>query len=357
MLHSTATALVLAASIGEMITNVESDGYDDRAKAYGELVQRAREKDPVAMAEVTKIRAQRINNYLTARSNWLMFFDTVTLGPAEIPEYINESRQQIRVGVSGPDGGYRRSQILKFQDHVQIIPFPVATELYEYIIWDPLRGNIADEIKALIDVAGDLEEQISQKAKVFVQNACVSAFTTTGARQDRTFVTHSSVATANLPTTNRIDASSGGRFSKVAMDAIAKYCAQWGMLFGEMLKPEVVLLPSSDSTGQLADVTLTSFSNDITSQIFGGGMILDYGGYKWNVLPDVTLNPDDKFAYVKMNKPIGQYFQKPDGDVVYDNPQKDGPLGNSGEMGMKKWIAFATPYQWNPFVLRVQYKA
>jgi hypothetical protein len=128
------------------------------------------------------------------------------------------------------------------------------------------------------------------------------------------------------------------------------------MIYGELLSPQVVLIPSSDSTGQLADISLTSQQNDITSQIFGGGQILDYGGTKWNLLPDVTLAPADGFAYVKLNRVIGQYFQKPSGDKMYDNAAKDGPLGNTGEMGMSKWIGFCAPLPWNPFILRVKYK-
>ncbi len=360
-LHTATTALVLCASIDSMIKSVESDGYDDRSQAYAALVVRARERDPVAMAEVTKIRQTRINNYLSARSNWLMFFNQVTLGVAEIAEYIHESRQEVRIGYSGgADGGYRRSNILKFKDHVQVPLFPMTSEMYEYFLWDPYRGSIADEIKALIDIAGDLEEKISQKAKTFVDAACLATFTLTGARQARTFFTHSSIATGNLPLGNILDVHTAGRWSKAAMDGVAQYCAAFGTLFGEVLKPEVVMLPSSDATGQLADVSLTSQQNDMTAQIFGGGQIVDYGGYKWTIVPDVTLSPDvgsgHAYAYVKMNKPIGDYFHKPDGDKTHDNPQKDGPLGNTGEMGMKKWIGFATPLQWNPFVLKVQYK-
>lgn len=355
------TAVTCAAIIGgasgldAMIQSVESDGYDANCEGYRELVKRSRQGDIGATAEVTKIRLTRIQNYYVAKSNWLMFFEVQTLADNEIPYFQNESRGETRAAVSSQDGKPRKSDILKYQDQVQVRLFMLASELYEYMKWDMYRGNVADEIKALIDIAGDLEEKVNQKAKPFVTGA-IGNFVTTGAKQSRTFTLHSAIDTGNIPTTNDLDLDGDGRFSKAVMDGIIAYCASWANLFGAPLRPSSILIPSKDTTGWLADVTLTSQSNPMTDQIWGGGKIENYAGYSFPLIPDLTLSPTEGYAYVSLGRPVGIMYHKPGGDLMYEQDSKDGPLGNTGEMGARKCIGFAQPEQWSPFVLRVKYK-
>lgn len=360
VLHSGQAAATIVEGLDRMIGQLEASP-ERRAELdawYKDRIAAMRAGDAEARAEVTKIRLTRISNYLIALSNWMPFFDIENLADDEIPYWMNESAMEVRVAESrGPDGGVNKSRILKFRERHQVLLYQLATEMYEYPLWDPYRGNVADEVKALIDLSRDLNEKVSQNAGVLVKAACVAAFTTTGNRKSRTFFTHSSIVAADLPTTNRIDGTgftpATTRFSKPIMDAIIAYGDSWGNLFGAPLRPKMILMPAKDVSGYLADVTFTSQTNGVTEQLLGRGRIESYAGVDWEFYPDVTLASGDGFAYVMLGK-IGKIFFKPGGDIMYD--EVTNKLGNLGEMGASKWVGMVAPLPLNPLVLRIKYK-
>lgn len=358
MVHGESAAPI-SSSIASMVTAVESDGFDDLSKAYGQRVQAMHDGDVEARAEVTRMRVTRINNFVIALSKWLSFFQPITLADDEIPYFQLESFGETLVNVStSTDGGMRKGLVAKYLEPVQLGLFFINSELIPYTVWDPLRGNVADEIKSLVDIARDLEEKISQRAKTFLDTAIIaspSTFTTTGPKQRRTYNAHSAIQTDNFPVRNTIVETTGSRFGKAQMDAVLQYGAQWGEIFGAPLIPKSVMIPSKDATGHLADVQWTSQPNQITQQIYSMGRVENYGGTAWNLLPDVTLSSTSGYAYVNFGRPVGQFFTKPGGDKSIDR-EVDGPLGNMNEMGARKLIGFAVPKQWNPFILRVKFK-
>jgi hypothetical protein len=352
-----AQASAVQANLDTMIANVQAEDHEETAKQWADKVKAAGLGDVTAKAEVSRIRLLRTQNFLVAMSNWMPFFREVSLAENEIPYWQNESQMETTANYTGADGRPRKSTIVKHREQVQINLHKVTSDEVEYLLIDPYKGRIADETKALINIARDMAVKIDQYAKPFVQGATVANFSNGSSRRSgKTFVLHSVVAAANLPAGNQIQATADSRFSKAAMDAIIKYCASFGNLYGEMLRPVAIYLPASDSTGHLADVTLTSNSNSIVEQIFGGGIIQNYGGFNWPLIPDITLSPADKFAYVRFNMPVGEYYTKPSLDEMFDEVTRDSRINNKGMMYQSKWIGFCTPLPWNPFVLRVQYK-
>lgn len=344
-------------ALDTMISNIGSENRGETAKEWQERVKAAGMGDVGAKAEVSRIRLLRTQNFMVAMSNWLPYFSEVSLADSEAPYWQNESQMETTANYTGADGRPRKSTIVKHREQVQINLHKVSSDEVEYLLVDPYKGRIADETKALINIGRDMSVKIDSLAKPFVTGATADTFSNGSSRKSgRTFVLHSVIAGGNLPQGNRLVASSESRFSKAAMDAIIKYCASFGNLYGQMLRPEAIYLPASDSTGHLADVTLTSNSNSIVEEIFGGGIIQNYGGFNWPIIPDITLAPGDKFAYVRLNQPVGEYYTKPGLDEMYDEVTTESRKNNRGSMSQSKWIGFVAPLPWNPFVIRVQYK-
>lgn len=358
-IHQPITASAIQGTLDEMIKNIRSENKGAVAEKWKELVKASRMGDVDARAKVARIRMLKVNNYLMALSNWLMFFNKVNLAEDEVPYWENSVGREVAVAYTGPDGKARRAQVPKDQAFNQIGLKKLSTEIVEYFLFDPIKGRIADEQKALIDLARDLKAGIDRRAKPFV-TAAAAAFTTTGANTGRTYVLGGDIASGNVPTTNAIDVSdapeSSTRFSKAAMDAIIGYAMSFGDLFGMQLRPKAILVPASDVSGILADVTFTSQPNSIVEQIFDGGRVKNYAGYNFDIIPDITLAPADGFAYVAFDHPIGECYEKNDPYGTRDVITPESEMNNKGQMYQSTYIGFVQPKPWSPFVLRVKYK-
>lgn len=354
--------LDMETGVGAMIKSLEAEGRDENWKRYAEKVRLAHSGDVTAKAEVTQIREIRTNNFLFGGSKWLSFMDTVNLAPGTLPYWVNTSRQETKAAVMAQTGRPRLSQIVQHRSRTFAEWKRIASEAFEYPLVDPLRPNVMEETKALIDIAADLDEQISQIVRPFVTGACVASWTNSGSKGSttRTFVLHSNIASGNIPAGNQIDASSGARWSKTALDKIIEYCASWGTLFDKrMLRPQFILIPAKDYYGILSDITLTSQNNAMVEEIVGTGVLMNYAGFKFVLIPDETLSPDvgsgHAYAYVKFDRSFGELYTMSAHDEFNDDVttyRRD----NKGIMDMSKFISTIVPLPNYPFVARVQYK-
>ena len=80
---------------------------------------------------------------------------------------------------------------------------------------------------------------------------------------------------------------------------------------GGNLTPVEVSVASSHVTDFLAQVTMASVVNNLTTQVFAGGVIVEYAGYKWIVTGNNTIDPNQGVAYVRMDQPVGIFYDKP----------------------------------------------
>lgn len=353
-----ATAEVVTKNLDAMIANLTGATAEANEKAYFELLTKSRAKDVAATAEMTKIRLVRVENFLRARSNVMQFFDTVTLGPSEIPYIENGSKGQITVAYIGQDGRARRTQGIKYQEQAQIQLKLLSTEEFEYPLKDMYKGAVAEEYKATVDMSWDLDRQVEALAWPYLQ-AQIGAFTLTGSRAGQTYIPHTAVNVNNLPTTNLLVVPGNTNTSlwrKECFDVILKYARAWGDAWPEGgLSPVAVYVPSSEVMGFLDQITLTSQSNSLSEQVMTTGFLYDYGGVKWNVIPDVTLDPEEGMAYVRFNKAVGTFFTKPFMDDVIVDQSTALRKQNKESICMVKAVGWGLPSTAKVFIAGVRY--
>lgn len=329
------------------------DERDAQRKEYGALVTAARAGDATALAAVARIRVKKVMAFLQSMSNWAMFFDRVPLADDEAPYWSNTFQREVFVSASGADGKPRRHQAQRDIRFTQIQPTLVSSAIVEYTLRDLVYGNIADETRAMVNIAADLAFKIDQMAKPFVTGS-IGNFTVTGDKLARTYVPHSGVQTDNLPTTNAITETTDARFAKRVMDKLIAYGTSWGNLYGVEFRPMGIIIPSKDSSGHTADVTWTSNTNSVVEQILGGGIVTDYFGYKFPIIPDVTLSYTAAKAYVKFGA-VGEMYDKPGLAQSYDIVTDESRANNKGKMQQSAVVGFCAPKPLNPFVVEVTY--
>lgn len=338
----------------------EGPNAEANRNEYRSLVQRARDGDALAKAEVTSIRVTRTNNFIRAKSNVMSFFETETLGPAEIPYIENHSMGEITVSYIGQDGQARLTQGVKYQQQTQIELTIVSSGDFEYTLKDMFRGTVADENKALVDIAWDIDRKIEKLTWPFLQ-AQIGAFNLSGAKAGQTWVAHSAINVNNLPTSNLLVIPGNtptSPFRKECFDAILAYCASFGDSLPDgqgQINPVAIYIPSSESMGWLPQVTLTTFGNFVTEQIFQTGYLFDYGGRKWVIIPDVTLDPNLGLAYVRTTVPVGIFFEKPFMDDVIEDNSTALRKQNKARMSMSKCVGWGLPSTAKMGVIAVQY--
>lgn len=366
-----ATAEAVIGDLDAMILNAGGDpaiSAEERRKqqvesraAYVELMVQHRNGDAAATAEITTIRQIRLKNLLFARSNVMQFFDTVELGPAEIPEFENETPQRLQVSFIGQDGQAKKAQAQRERARVQVEMHLLSTEEFEYPLKDMYRGNVADESKALVNLSWEIDRKIEALAWPYLTGQ-IGNFTLTGPNSLRTWFNYNGVNIKNIPTTNLILPSDNGTatttspFRKECLDAILSYAASWGDAWQDgAIMPVAIYIASSEAMGFLSQVTLTTQSNILVDQIMQTGYIFDYGGVKWTIIPDSTLDPDPGLAYIRMNKAAGIFFTKPNMDDLIEDLSVAKRRQNKGSLTQVKAVGWGVPNTMKMNVAAVRY--
>ena len=351
-LHLAATAERLKGVFAEMEANCSADG--DRAMAQRIMEARS---NPQLQAELAEFRITTVNNFLLGATNAGTFFENVNLAPADLAYVQNQTRNELTVRYVGQDGGIQKTQASKGQDEVMVPLFFMATDDYEYTVVDLYTGDVRSPAQAQVDMGYDLGMQVDQNLWPIIK-ASIGAFRLTGPRHLRTYVPHSAVKTANLPTTNLLAPSDTGAatgWRKSCMDAILKYCAAWGTnTFSDgPINPQVVYIPSSDTMGMLDQITLTSYGNAAVTEIFESGYLVNYGGKQWILVGDSTLDPAEGRAYVRTNKPLGMFYTKTSLDKTIVTPNEK---QNKESVAIRKVVGNAVPSPNVVNVMAVQYR-
>jgi hypothetical protein len=371
-LHQPATAQAFVPVLETMIANLEDEGNEEKAaKEYAELVAGARAGDIGMSAEVASIRRIRVSNFLMAKSNAMTFFDMQVLADNDQPFITNTSRQEIDVNYIGQDGRARKMQAIKYQQDVQVPLYLISSAEFEYPLRDLIRGGLADETKNLVDVAYDLDRKIDAKTFPYITGR-IGAFTLTGSKAARTYVPHSTINSANLPTTNLLVSASSGagtRFNQDCLNAIMDYTGAFADVFPDgPIAPQVIYIPSKDSQGWLRSISLSNTSvtpgpastgagnNSFVESIIQTGQPYQYAGRTWLFVPDATLDPTAGLAYVKTTKPVGTFFTKPNWDEMFVEEGINARRQNKGNMSMQKAVGWGLPSTQAVNVMAVRYK-
>lgn len=356
-----ATAATVVKRYDKMIANREGDLKKTTEEGWKDLVVRSLAGDAAATAEVVRTRITRVNNFLTAMSSAMSFFQEQALADNEAPYIQNHSMNEVLIAGMGPDGGWNLGKPVKYQQTQAVLLDMIASEVIEYPIFDIYQGSLASEMQALFNIARDLNSKISTKLWSFLQGALVSSFTTTGPLVSRHFVTQSNIFQANLPVGNKIDMpglTTTTQFVKAALDVILRYATQFAGVFEDGdLQPQVVFVPSVHAMGFLDTITMTTAENPLMGQVVETGYVTNYGGRKWVIMPDPTLDPTAGLAYVRMNKPVGIHFTKPGADREVTEQTIEMKLANKARSGMAKAFGAGMPLPWAVNVLAVHYQA
>lgn len=344
--------------LGKFEEGLKDENAEANQKQLRELTEKARKGDVEAKASLAQMRVVTVDNFITAQTNPLAFFETVTLADNEIPYIENITGQEITVSYLGQDGRARKTQPVKKQAFAQVDLHVLSTPEFEYVLRDIYSGNVRDSQLASVDMSRDFSFKIAKLMWPFIK-AAIGTFVTTGPEAKRTYVAHSMINVNNLPTTNLLVTpgnTTTTKFRKESLDQILIYAGSWGdTLGGGALRPAAVILPSSEMFGFLDAVTFVTPTNSKVEEIFENGFILSYGGVNWTFIGDATLDPHEGLAYVKFGKPIGMYFSKPGLDQTFEDESIQMQKQNKGSVSMNKVVGWGMPINWFMNVAAVRY--
>lgn len=347
------------------------------------MVRDALAGDRQALRSLNALRLTTSDNYIKASSNFLSFFEIVTLKDDERPGVKYTSQNEISCGYVAQDGKPRQRKIEPHRAHDTIPLRIISSDRVGYYTRDIYDGsNIAEMAKATFEIAFDLTFKIDRECfnllNATVGNGGVyGAFTLTGARASRLYVPHSGIVTAHLPQTNDItvyttpisgdgtynDPTSGivKRFGVRCLQEIIRYSESWGQWSpqGKLVPTGEIVVPSSDIFAILMDLTVVSTSGgrpnetELERQVAESGfMELEFPkGRMWKFTPDVTIQPGKCFP--KFNKVPGQVFFKPSQDQEFTFPE---PEKNYEERSQQKVFGAYVLNHWRMNALRLTYK-
>lgn len=346
---------------------LESINKDGWLKEKSEVTIAASSGDREALA----IHAANVEivteNVLLATAGWLGFFEMRELGETDVPVITSEIGMEMTIDTIGQDGGNFTIQAQR-ENTQAFVPLNMrATRWIEYPLVDVYKGSQVKELAlSQFDVGRDRAYKTDALLASYLiaggtNSRLTATFTTTGANLGRDFVAHSRVNTDNLPAGNLITLAgntTSSFFRKEVFDKIIAYTRSWGdgIFTDGDLMPVEIRVASKDVTNFLEQVTMTSQSNFIVDQVFQGGMIMNYGGYKWVIIGDNTLRPNDGMAYVRMNKPIGVYFTKPSLAKAIIDESASLQAQNKGRTCEIWCEGFGMPKHWRKHTLGVRYR-
>jgi hypothetical protein len=272
------------------------------------------------MLSLNAMRIQQVLNFIVARPSYATLFgEFINLKDDETVAYQFQSRDEVTVRYIGPKGDVRERQLSSDElvSGGSIVPYKVlSTEKVTYPIYDYQKGRIADSATKMFDLRRDLDIKIGNLAYA-LGGSGYGPFTLTGAKFARTYMAHSNVNAALLPTTNSIDvtADSGGKFGIEVLLATLKYCDSWGdgtFEDGNLRPTGEILVPSNVTTDMIASLPMNSQITDLANKIQSEGYIqFTYAGITWKLIPDASSQATAGYCYPRLNKPAFTLMFKP----------------------------------------------
>jgi hypothetical protein len=306
---------------------------------------------------------------LMASAGWSGFFQQINLGDAD--QFVHQRRigNETSVRVVGPDG---KTFHQPASNNFSFTPVPlieIGTDILEYPLFDVnagdgVRENALSSVSLAADLMSKVDELTAAQIVVTSPDTILTAnFTVTGDLQDRSYVTHSRVNAANLPAGNilvLLDNTATSLPRSGALYAIIDYVASFGSgAFSpeEDLRPEVLHVPAKHAASLLAEAGVTAVANSYADSLIKTGPFkIVFGGVEFTIVPDNTLDPDSPYIYVRFNRPVGIFLDKPtQARTIID----EGPAAqrmNKGTVNQTRAVGFVMPKHWSTNVLAVKYR-
>lgn len=358
----------IAAWAAEALEAIHTDGW---LKDKGEVAMAASRGD----AEAVELHAAAVQvtteNIVRANSNWLPYFEERSLGDEDYPVIVPETvGMRLTIASIGQDGGNVTIQSQVGDPSPLFCPLHLrSTPWIEYPLVDVYKGAQVKEMAlAQFDVARDRAWRLDELLASYLlyggsNTRLVEAFVTTGELGARDYYAHPRVNTANLPAGNFVTLSGNSTtslFRKEVFDAIVKYVRSWGenVMESGSLMPVEISVASSHVTDFLSQVSLATAPNPVVDQVFANGAIvtLDYAGYKWIITGNNTIDPNQGVAYVRMNQPVGLFFDKPSLAKALVDESATLAAQNKGRTCEIWCEGFAMPLHWRKRTFGVRYK-
>lgn len=346
---------------------INTDGW---LKERGDIVVAASRGDKEAIEILAEAVSVVTNNFLGANANWLRFFEERPLGEQDFPVIEPETvGMRMVVDSIGQDGGNETVQSQVNQPSPIFVPLHMrATKWIEYPLRDAYHGRSIRELAlAQFDIARDRAHKTNDLLGSYLliggaNTRLTATFDTTNADNGlRDYHTYPGVNTANLPVGNFITLagnSTTSLFRKEVFDAILEYVSGWGDALAEgSLEPVEILVASKHQTNFLSQVSMSSSGdNPLNQQVFAGGVVTNYGGRNWIITGDNTIDPNQGVAYVRLNRSVGAYFDKPSlAETIMDETPALRQQ-NKGRVCEIYCEGFAMPRHWRKNTLGVRYK-
>jgi hypothetical protein len=273
-----------------------------------------------------------------------------------------ETPREIQFEVIGTDGGVKTVQADLEKNQAICTLFHLWSDEFEYPLVDLYKGSVANLALATIDVARDLAVKINSLLGGYMlvggADSRFGAFTLDDSPQAH-YVAHSGIHTSNLPTTNLptiTGNTSSSLFRKEVLDAFIEYVQSWGSgaLPGGDLQMAGIHLASKNSADWVKQLSMSSESNFITEQVFQGGQVVSYAGYKFPIIFDNTIPATGAgYAYLRTNKTVGKMFEKTGLDMVDTRESK---RGNKGAYSQGKVLGFGMCNPWSVNAAAVKFR-
>lgn len=327
----------------------------DAKKNALETLRSALKGNEQAKRDMAAIRLETVDNYVRASSNFMSFFNVISLKDNEQPYIQNTTSQEIRVLYLSEDGEPKQVKAIRPTAEAAIELRQLTTEPVWYRTRDIYKGNIADLARKTFDLGFDAKNGFDRTAYTLMTTALNSGgpygtFSLTGSKVSRIYVPNSLVITSHLPTTNDLTvkrrtvntktgqvvwldasdavvsteaaAATNGFFGLPVLQDIVRYCTQWGDIFpdgplqptGEIVVPAIDIQDILTGLGTVqVNVQQTSIQEQVQKNGFAN--IGHWFGVDWKLVPDVTIPSGT--CYPKLNKSAGNVYLKPSMDEEF----------------------------------------
>lgn len=336
---STLTQASLAESVGQFYDSIIAGAEDKEVQAQRvKLLQAANSNDrtvrETAKRQLASLRVEVFSNYLYAPALWLaQYAEVINLKADERPVAQRITKQEVAVYGVGGDGSPKQVKVALDPDETLVPLGYLTTDLVRYRKVDVYRGRVTDPALATINLAYDFGMKVDGKVQDLLIGDGASffgPFTFAGKRANWSYVAHSRINTANLPSTNDVVVYAQDGTTKVdkfgfqVLAAVVDYAARWNGAFqdGVDLKPTGRIILPPGHIKEIMDgiypsgATRNKIADDLMEQGWFG---VNFLGTDWLFVPDSTLDPNDRVCYPEFNKKPIQVFFKPELDEEKDS--------------------------------------
>jgi hypothetical protein len=333
----------------------DTDEVKAHKKTTLEIIRSAIKGNEEAGRTLAAIRLETVDNYVRVGSDFMSYFNIVTLKDNEQPYIQNTTKSETRILYLSEDAEPKMVKAVRPTAETAIELRQITTEPVWYRTRDIYKGQIADLARATFDIGFDLKNKFDREAYNLMITALNSGgpygtFSLTGSKVSRLYVPNSLIDTSQLPTTNDLTvkrrtinaktnqvvwlndddtvaasesaADIAGYFGVPVLQDIVRYCMGWAGVFSDgPLQPtgeiQVPAIDVQDILMGLGTPTPNVMQTNAQEQIQKNGFanIGEWFGVNWKIIPNVTIPSGT--CYPKLNKTAGNVYLKPGMDEEF----------------------------------------